>query len=397
MKVYIVTQEGFPNGMAAASRIKCYAKAIINAGADVEVITYTRSEVFGKSPRNTNGNGIFQNIPFRYAGNTPLRSSNIFIRFFDDILDEYRTLLYLKKNMQSGDVILTYLREAKFDKKLFQFAKKYGYKIFRDLCEYPYAVNTITEETKKKANRYLKNRFSRYDGSICISESLLQLAKSYHPSGQHFKVPILIDDTKWRFDDVSPIQRPYSYIFHSGALLQQKDGILDVLKAFADAIPSLPKKIKYLFTGYLDCSPDADQIKRIIEEKHLEDYVEFLGYLSDMEMKQYLLGATLFIVLKNDNLQNQFCFATKLGEYLLSGNPVITTNVGEPKYYLKDRVNAILINDNRQELTNAIIDLVCNPDEAKRIGKEGKACAENNFFALSHGEYIVNQFNSMGK
>ena len=48
MKVYIITKEPFPNGMAAVKRIVCYAKAWISQGIECEVLIYTRTEVYGK-------------------------------------------------------------------------------------------------------------------------------------------------------------------------------------------------------------------------------------------------------------------------------------------------------------------------------------------------------------
>lgn len=51
------------------------------------------------------------------------------------------------------------------------------------------------------------------------------------------------------------------------------------------------------------------------------------------KLMEYTKGASLFIIYKNENIQNKYCFATKLGEYLLSGNPVITTDVGEAMYF----------------------------------------------------------------
>ena len=47
MKIYIVTGEPFPNGMAATNRIKCYAKAIHEGGLECEVVVYRRTEVYG--------------------------------------------------------------------------------------------------------------------------------------------------------------------------------------------------------------------------------------------------------------------------------------------------------------------------------------------------------------
>ena len=50
MKVYILTREPFPNGMAATNRIKCYAKAILQKGVLCEVLIFTRTEIYGKPP-----------------------------------------------------------------------------------------------------------------------------------------------------------------------------------------------------------------------------------------------------------------------------------------------------------------------------------------------------------
>lgn len=38
MKVYILTGEPFPNGVAATNRIKCYAWAIKEGGLNCEVV-----------------------------------------------------------------------------------------------------------------------------------------------------------------------------------------------------------------------------------------------------------------------------------------------------------------------------------------------------------------------
>ena len=64
MKVYIVTKEGFPNGMAATNRIKCYARAIHEGGLECEVVVCGSTEVSGR-PRNTEAVGEYEGVPFR--------------------------------------------------------------------------------------------------------------------------------------------------------------------------------------------------------------------------------------------------------------------------------------------------------------------------------------------
>ena len=98
MKVYIVTKEPFPNGMAAVNRIKCYAKALIGQGISCEVLIFTRTERYGQTPRNTIGKGVTdEGIPFRYIGGTPIRGKNVLIRKIHDRLDKWNTLRFLKK------------------------------------------------------------------------------------------------------------------------------------------------------------------------------------------------------------------------------------------------------------------------------------------------------------
>ena len=56
------------------------------------------------------------------------------------------------------------------------------------------------------------------------------------------------------------------------------------------------------------------------------------------------------IINKRPNLQNRYCFATKLGEYLLTGKPVIISDVGEAKNYLKDGESAYIVDSGQPNL-----------------------------------------------
>lgn len=395
MKVFIVTVQPFPNGLAGTGRVICYAKALIKAGVNCEVIVFHRTEVYGNTPKNTLGQGTFEGIPFRYIGGTPLRASNVFIRKINDWKDKVNLLKYLKNNMVKGDAIFTYYRQNPMDNKLLQFANENDFPIYRDLCEYPYATSRIDEKTELRCKHYMESVFPKYNGAICISQPLFDLAKKYHPSGKHLKVPILIDKEKWSFDNVVAKQLDAPYIFHSGALFQQKDGIVDVLSSFADALPKLPAGTKYYFTGKVEKSIDSSLIQKVIKDRHLQKHVVFLGFLQNDEMIQYIKGASLFIIYKNDNLQNRYCFATKLGEYLLSGKPVITTNIGEAMCYLTDKKNAYIIDcGNREQLTNTIIDVLVHKDEATKVGVLGRKVAEQNFCYEAQSSKLADYFRS---
>ena len=306
MKVFIVTTDPFPNGMASTNRIRCYCKSLIKAGVKCEVVVFHRTEVYGSSPRNTEGNGVFEGIPFRYIGGTPLRASNVIVRKLNDLLDRVNLFRYLRRNVKSEDVIFTYYRQNPIEQFLLPYAKRKGWRIYQELCEYPYATGQVDSSVEGKCEKYMTTTFRQYTGAVCISQPLLDLARKYHPKGEYIKVPILIDEEKLDFSSINPKKCDAPYIFHSGALFQQKDGIVDVLNAFADAIPQLPQGVKYFFTGKMESSRDCEKINKTINERRLNDRVVFLGYLKTQELMEYTKGASLFIVYKNENIQNKF-------------------------------------------------------------------------------------------
>lgn len=388
MKVFIVTNEAYPHGMAAASRITCYAKALLLAGIDVEIVIYFRSET-SERPRNTLLSGVYDGVSYRYVCDTTIREKNLIKRKFYDFCDRKRAIDYLKNHMVKGDAILAYFRQHGFTKSLVKFAHKYKYPIVRDLCEYPYATIRINKDTEKKCIKYMKEIFTSFDGSICISENLLTLARTYSPNGAHIKVPILIDESKKDFSKVQAKEFDYKYLFHAGTLYQQKDGILDVLDAFSLALKSLPSDTKYLFTGYLKTSPDAESIRNKITNLGLEKNVLFLGYLSDIELLEYEKGASLFVINKLDNLQNKYCFATKTGEYLLTGNPILTTSIGETNQYLTNGISAYIVEHNNiQQMADTIICALTHSKESKEIGIKGRIIAEQSFTIASQSNSL---------
>ena len=107
MKLYIITSNPFPNGMAATNRIASYAKGATEKGMECEVISYHRTE----SPNKVNNlytKGEFLNFKYRYIGNNTIRHKNIFIRKFNDIKDLFFLYIFILTKIHKRDVILTF-------------------------------------------------------------------------------------------------------------------------------------------------------------------------------------------------------------------------------------------------------------------------------------------------
>lgn len=392
MKVFIITRIPFPNGMAATNRIKCYAKALIEQGISCKVLIFTRTEVYGKPYMNTIGEGEFEGISYKYIGGTPLRNSNLLVRQFDDFHDKLKLIHFLKRSLETGDVVFGYCGGCvRYINLLIDVIHHKKAKYVRDLCELPYGTAKETQKAIHYRRITLEKQFPKCDGIIAISEALKDLAYQYKGENTEIiKIPIMVDFDKYEMEDRSN-ESNIPYIFHSGTLYEQKDGILGMIEAFGIACKKYKKEIKFISTGNIENSPHSKQIKDLIKKYSLEDKIRFTGYLDNHELKQYLAKATLVIINKYNTQQNKYCFSTKLAEYLAAGKIVILTNIGEATNWLKDNESAYIVEtENCEKLADKIIYALENKQQSLEIAKNGKVICRQCFNYKKYGKILIN-------
>lgn len=399
MKVYFVTGEPFPNGMAATNRIKCYAKALKEGGVECEIVVFKRTEVYGKTPKNILGMGLYDGIPFRYIGGTPLRGKHMFIRQINDRFDVIRTDKYLFQHLAKGDVLFLYIGgHIDLVMRFMKVAHKRRAYCVRDLCELPYGTVKETEKTIRLRKRLIEQQFPLLDGIISISDSLLNMAKSYTlPSCKHIKIPIMVE-----YEHFGIAEKPKSFsipfIFHAGTLYQQKDGYLGMIEAFGRAKQKLNKPLKYILTGSINSSSHPDELQHLIEKYQIEDSVEFVGYLNRDQIKEFLMYASLVISNRPRSKQDYYGFSTKVGEYLASGTPLLMTNWGEAANWLENGKSAIVTEpENIEELADAIVYVFSHPEESRQIGLVGQEVCRKHFDYHNWSRQLVEFMFLLGK
>ena len=78
-------------------------------------------------------------------------------------------------------------------------------------------------------------------------------------------------------------------------------------------------------------------------------------------------------------------FPTKLGEYLLSGVPVVATKAGEISNFLEDGINSYLCEvDNWEDISEKLFYIHNHSFEAAKIGKSGYQLAITKFNILTY-------------
>lgn len=399
MKVFILTGEPFPNGMAATNRIKCYARAINEGGLECEVVIFIRTEVYGKKPNNTEGQGTFSGIPFRYVGGTPLRGSNVFVRQLNDRLDHYRAEKYIYHHMKKGDVLFLFMGgPIELMLRFMKAAHDKGAYCVRDLCELPYGTRLETEKVIRLRKKTIEQQFPKLDGIISISDALYNLARTYSsPSCKHIKVPIMVEYSHFVIENKHKAQE-IPYIFHAGTLDQQKDGMIGVFEAFGKASKRLSIRVDYFLTGKIEDSPCAEDLIKLINKYNIEDRIHFIGYLYRDKIKEYLRGASLVISNRSKSKQNYYGFSTKVGEYLASGTPLLTTNWGEAINWLENGKSAIITEpEDTDALADSIVKIIENPEESNRIGLAGQEVCRKSFDYRNWSKPLVDFMKQLGK
>ena len=271
-------------------------------------------------------------------------------------------------------------------------------KLVYELNEKPGTVYTsrLLELAPIKRTGLLLNRLGLkvLDGFIVISEPLRQYITSLKKgSASVLTLPIIIDTGETFRDDAAPVP-DHPYFIHTGAMSQQKDGIVDIFKAFVKVNAKKGGTLHLYVSGKKDAPPGVwAEIDQAVENSGLSGNVHYLGYLEEDALR-LLQKHSMFLVLpKPDNEQNRNNFATKLGEYLAFGKPVITTPVGDMAKYMRDGETALIVEPgNTDQIAAAMIRLMDDKALASRLGAAGKQVAEQEFNYSILGRRLADYF-----
>lgn len=389
--IYIFFKGPFPHGMASSQRVLCYAKGLIAAGVEVEVIIPCRTE--RGVVRNKNLIGVYEGVPFRYLPPTNIckgfRKLFMIGEFPDNLLYYWPFCI---KGIKKNDKVFFYgLERHKFAIRLLHWR---GIKTIHDICEYPdYGRNNLIFQYFKWSALHIW--YPKYDAFVAISENLVKLAKKYKKKeAKVIKVPTMFDASLLNKLFVAKEGLKEPYIFHAGTISESKDGMNSSIDAFIMASKRLNKPLYFYIAGSM--TSECEGMKDKLKSANLDNRVFFLGVINQDEVEQYQEGAYISILNRNVTNQNLYGFSTKLSTMLLHATPVIATRVGEVENWLKDGENSYLVEPHKPELiAEKIVEALENPEKNKAIGLAGQKVAIENFSNIIQGRRLKNFIESL--
>lgn len=172
-------------------------------------------------------------------------------------------------------------------------------------------------------------------------------------------------------------------------ILDQTEIVLFLLKVLAELKNNgLARKLS--ITGKAFLSGNLELIKNEIQRLQLGDLVVMKGYLPQDELKALYCRSSALLAPLPSGDRSIARFPNKIGEYLASGRPVITTDIGDIPKYLTDGESAYLVQpDDVKGFAAAIIRVINDPLEAEQVGRKGFEVATKHFDPKSNGEKII--------
>lgn len=357
-RFYILTESYCPNS-AATNHLLSFIRGFSELDISLQLVFLLPDEKFSRL-ENT-----YPNIEIKYLWSNQLSKNKLMMHI-------YKHLQYGKKyfSFKKGDTVLVLGMSAYIP----LLTKRKGVRIFHERTEHPDVVKSTRFGFQKKA--YLKS-LKECAGLFVISNPL----KHYFANccGVDEKkiciINMVVDST--RFEAIKKDESIEPYIAYCGNASNTKDGVDLLIKAFKILHDKVGNIKLYIIGNAPRKESDNSQL---VKELELESSIVFTGVIPSEKMPQLLTDAIMLALARPQNLQNTCGFPTKLGEYLLTGNPVVITRVGDIPLFLKDKESALISEcGDIQAFANNLLWVINHPEESIHIGYNGKRIAMESF------------------
>jgi len=362
-EVYILSTGQILNGKTAgARRIMNIAKSF--AAGHVNVFLWSLSELQSENIETLEISPCI----FSIRSVSPFGNKRIDLRRFIKIL-------YGFLNSRTGETVL-YLYPSTFVFKDFIYLLYFKYlKRYRFFCEINelrsaiafsvtpadgilswlhYFLKSIKDYVIYKLNEY---QVFLYDGIVVISSNLEAYFSNH--ARKILRVPILCDA-----DEIKHGRLPVAIdgaafkICFAGYIKFDKEGFDTLFESIYQL--NKAKNVELYLYGILEQS-DRVRIDQLLIKYQLTDKIKYMGNIDPALLQDEFAKYNLLILPRPLNKRTKYGFSTKLSEYLVSGVPVLLTDVSDNALFIKDNYNGFMIPPgSAQAMTMKILEIIEN-------------------------------------
>ncbi len=352
-----------PTGNAVAQRVLANAKLLQSIGYEVVLIGFHRDVKELKQLENT----IFPTyvVPYPKTMKTWIKRC-ISIKEYLSVID----------SLSNVKIVITCDLQSIAQAKLRKALKKRKIKYVEDTMEW------IRHSRKRNLRTFIKDVDTHFrmakqhiktKNIICISQYLYNY---YISKGCNcVKIPVLIDyeDEKW---DVAEEYQPNEiktliYAGDAGSIGYKER--LDKVVQCACNLFQTGKKFRIELIG-VSKEDFVKQCPEIAGNNFFDEIVVFYGRQTHEFCLQKISKADASIIIRENSLEMQAGFPTKLSESLRLGVPPLITNIGDFDEYITDQKDCFLLKDTEEvTIENALLKLYeMDNEELKKMHENCK-------------------------
>lgn len=253
-----------------------------------------------------------------------------------------------------------------------------GSKYMHAILEHPRVMNRsyLSDNEHKKYINLISNQ---YDIIMPITTYLVKYYQNHGRVKPSLLNPIVVDVNNascFKKRENKQVRK----LIYTGNLNHDEEMQL-LLTSFASVLKEVPDCLLEVIGG----SSKKQTASLLTKHKHactglgIGKAVRFLGMMPHAEVMKRYCTADAFLLPRPFRLYSRAGFPTKLGEYLITGNPVITTATGDIPLYLEDGVSAYLVNDSSSDsFAERVVQCIIDSNSSE-VGERGRQVAQESF------------------
>lgn len=228
------------------------------------------------------------------------------------------------------------------------------------------SIQGFFDRCPRLVKRYLLNRLGEADVLVVLTPGWKKWWTSLLPNMKYAVIPNSVDIPTLSGNGSSCLNPGKAKILFMGELGERKGTYL-LLSAIPNVLSRYPN-VQFVFAG----DGEVDNCFAFAKSLGVARNCSFIGW-ANAEIKEELLRTSEILVLPSKNES----FGIVLLEAMSYGVAVICSDGGFMHEVVDNEVDGIVFpSDNRDELANAIIRLLDNPETAARMGEAGRIKVE---------------------
>jgi glycosyltransferase involved in cell wall biosynthesis len=410
MNLLLVDSIDFPYGGAHSVHVELFIKGLRKNLENISLIIPYGSKREA-TISNKNKYGHFNCVPYYFVRrNRNIKKTLRFIDIFIGVVKTACLIVHRKKKRKLDAVIIStadLLRDSPviFACKLCHIPLYFWFVEKMSLAEDLRGISGFLNYNSQKLSEKILPRLAK--GVIVISSRLKDHYLKYLPDNKILINPILVSEDMNKIVNIHVLDKVREKLqqisIHKKLLVYsgsygEKDGVFYLIDAFKEIVKKYPETL-FIMTGKNHNELIMDKVKDYIINLNLEGKIQLLGFVNSEDLFCYNYLADILFACRTSSPYANHGFPWKLGEYCMTGKPIIATRVSDIEVYFKDDKNLFIVEPNDSSAIIKKIDYIFNNyEQALMVGEKGKEAALNSFDYIKRtkelSEFIVKTRNS---